>query len=418
MELCGLGNLIKFKMQKIYYFTNSYPYDLGEEWKTNELKTLRRKFDVIVVPFYSQTKKIATKKLKNISYAEPLFNDIQYVNLRKRFVSIIFSKYFYIFIKEFLLKKSFFNKKKFFSWIASSYKMLELSRNKKLKQIFHQIDNNDIFYFFWGRETSEILPVLKIKPKPKIVVRFHGYDLYEERNYNYIPYRKEQLKKIHTAIFVSKQGRNYLKKKYAKIKFEAKTFRLGTTFKGKSKISEDNVLRIFSCSSLIALKRVDLIAKAIVNLKFKVEWTHIGGGERLSEIENIIKNRPENIDVNLLGQVSSNMVKSFYVNNFADLFINVSTTEGVPVSVMEAMSAALPILATNVGGTSEIVSAENGKLLNVDLSSNILADEITAFYYLGKNKKIEQRQKSFQKYQKMCNAEILANELLHFLLSM
>ena len=55
----------------------------------------------------------------------------------------------------------------------------------------------------------------------------------------------------------------------------------------------------------------------------------------------------------------------FYRNNAINLFINLSDSEGIPVSIMEAMSFGIPCIATNVGGTSEIVvNGINGYLID------------------------------------------------------
>src|SRR6185312_11808262 len=43
----------------------------------------------------------------------------------------------------------------------------------------------------------------------------------------------------------------------------------------------------------------------------------------------------------------------------ADIFVLPSFIEGVPVSAMEAMAIGVPVIATNIAGTSELV--ENGK---------------------------------------------------------
>ena len=59
-----------------------------------------------------------------------------------------------------------------------------------------------------------------------------------------------------------------------------------------------------------------------------------------------------------------------------DLFINLSTSEGIPVSIMEAYSFGIPAIATNVGGTAELVSNKNGRLIDVTLDAIAIAKTI------------------------------------------
>jgi glycosyltransferase involved in cell wall biosynthesis len=56
----------------------------------------------------------------------------------------------------------------------------------------------------------------------------------------------------------------------------------------------------------------------------------------------------------------------YYQDFPVDVFVNVSSTEGVPVSIQEAISCGIPVIATAVGGNPEIVSEQNGILLSPD----------------------------------------------------
>jgi glycosyltransferase involved in cell wall biosynthesis len=47
----------------------------------------------------------------------------------------------------------------------------------------------------------------------------------------------------------------------------------------------------------------------------------------------------------------------------ADVFVNSSEFEGISLTILEAMAACLPVVATRVGGTPEIVSPETGVLV-------------------------------------------------------
>lgn len=44
--------------------------------------------------------------------------------------------------------------------------------------------------------------------------------------------------------------------------------------------------------------------------------------------------------------------------NMADAYILPSYNEGLPISILEAMSYSLPIISTNVGGIPEILKME------------------------------------------------------------
>ena len=174
-------------------------------------------------------------------------------------------------------------------------------------------------------------------------------------------------------------------------------------------------MRIFSCSSIIPLKRVNLIGEAVVKLSFPVKWIHIGGGKQLESIKKKFLNSPKNITICFTGQVNNKEVRKYFVDKPADLFINVSITEGVPISIMEAMSAGIPVFATDVGGTSEIVNSENGKLLPADLTPEYLAEQISNFYTYSDNIKFEFRKKAYNKFQEMCNGKLLAEQFADFL---
>jgi glycosyltransferase involved in cell wall biosynthesis len=72
------------------------------------------------------------------------------------------------------------------------------------------------------------------------------------------------------------------------------------------------------------------------------------------------------------GHLRVEEVLAWYRDHPVDVFVNVSSSEGTPVSVMEASSCAIPILATAVGGNREAVTARNGVLI----TSNPTDEEI------------------------------------------
>ncbi len=110
----------------------------------------------------------------------------------------------------------------------------------------------------------------------------------------------------------------------------------------------------------------------------KINWTHIGDGAQKNElIKYSQKNSPKNLSINFLGYIPS--VYEYYKNHPVDLFLNTSASEGIPVSIMEAQSCGIPVIATAVGGIPEIVSENFGALLSPDPSPDEIADGILTF---------------------------------------
>ena len=54
---------------------------------------------------------------------------------------------------------------------------------------------------------------------------------------------------------------------------------------------------------------------------------------------------------------------------------------------MEAMSCGIPVIATNVGGSSEIVNTDNGYLLSSNPLSIEVAESISTYYHLNLEEK-------------------------------
>ncbi len=65
----------------------------------------------------------------------------------------------------------------------------------------------------------------------------------------------------------------------------------------------------------------------------------------------------------------------YYSNHDIHLFINVSKSEGLPVSIIEAISFGIPVIATDVGGTREIVfDGKNGFLIKPELNAQEISE--------------------------------------------
>ena len=60
------------------------------------------------------------------------------------------------------------------------------------------------------------------------------------------------------------------------------------------------------------------------------------------------------VRVELRGRLPNAELLAEYGRRHFDLFVNVSSREGLPISIMEACGCGIPVLATDVGGVAEM----------------------------------------------------------------
>ena len=112
--------------------------------------------------------------------------------------------------------------------------------------------------------------------------------------------------------------------------------------------------------------------------------------EQLRQLAEEKLGKKQNVTYEFTGKLENIEVHKFYRDHYIDLFLNVSESEGLPVSIMEAMSYGIPAMATDVGATKEIVRKEE-LLLPKDLTPEELVEKIEWFHALPQSKQQEYR---------------------------
>lgn len=276
-------------------------------------------------------------------------------------------KYVLPIIKDLYVKKPSFSISLIRRVLSTCFELNYLASSKQYKKMLHDLQKDDVVYFYWGAGLNHLSVLLK--GKVKMVSRFHGFgDLWEDIYHDYVPFRAQIAKSLDKCVFISRLGEEYFLNRYPYANTE--THPLGSLDYGLPFAANANegILNILSCSTVYPLKRVDLIFRSINHYaKRKIKWTHIGGGETFDELVQIIKQeKREHLEITLLGHKTHGEVMDFLQNHYFDLFINLSTVEGVPVSIMEATSFNIPVIATNVGATSETVPDTVGVLVSAN----------------------------------------------------
>lgn len=383
-------------MKDIMLLTSEYPFGLKESYLSNEIYNCNCVNNLFIVPLFRESKikrNIVTDQAK-VKVIE-LENNDPNILIKKFYLFIsdknIWNEIFYILkSKNNILKKI---KKMVWFWNRAIEKYLQIEFYIRKNQIDLQ---HLVVYSYWMAEHAYIASKLKIKfQEIKAISRCHGYDLYEYRNeINYIPFRKQIFNYMDYIIPISNNGYSYITSKYKKInKNKIYTSLLGTKDYGYNLEYENDKLKIVSCSNLVDVKRVELIIESLMCItEFEVEWIHYGDGPRKEQLIKLCNNLPINVNYKFLGQINNEEIMKEYENQNFDLFLNVSSSEGLPVSIMEAQSKGIVVIATDVGGTSEIIDdGVNGFLLNKDFNVQDLSEILVKYKKLSYKHKIKMK---------------------------
>ena len=113
---------------------------------------------------------------------------------------------------------------------------------------------------------------------------------------------------------------------------------------------------------LTKIKGIDLfldLVKKINEIDKNQQFLIIGEGPYINDVKSAIKKFP----IKFFDQVAHDEMVRYY--NQCSIFMQTSRAEGLPTCVLEALSCEVPVIASNVGGTNEIVhEGKNGYLIN------------------------------------------------------
>lgn len=418
-------------MRLLFFVTDRYPYDNSETFIENEINIISEAFDrIYIIPSgLTANTSISRNVPDNVIVFPPANTDDLYAKGHvtklqritwslKHMVPWIIRSFF---TKTFIMEISSLAEKK----ELSIRKIISIVRTiaPDIRNVEHftsysnliEVDPCDEVYVYSYWLTSAVmLPEALINNKnvniKRIVARAHGYDLYEHRrNHNYIPLKKQIIEYVDNVSLISNAGKDYLSNQFPQCRSKFDVNYLGTKDYGIQKNASRNAFRIVSCASVIPLKRITRIVDALKIISdLNIEWVHFGAGDGLEKLKSYaemkLSNMP-NINYEFKGHIDNRGLMNIYKNDSFDVFINVSESEGLPVSIMEAISFGIPTIATDVGGTSEAVKENlTGVLLKKDFSDAELCQAIRYFASLTSDERENIRQKTRHYWQEHFSA--------------
>lgn len=364
-------------MKLLLLLTHSFPYDSGEEFLTEELAYAAGFDRIVVFPCCLTERSVRTKSLPEgaecfpfvrtplgrkarvrLAADPPVLREIAGMVRAGRFSAGRVHELFY-----------------FWKNAAEIYRGLktipELARADEI-----------LIYSYWFYDAAAAGAMLADDLKSRGVhvrqiSRAHGFDIHaERRKYGYLPMRGYLFSKEDQLFPCSEDGAAALRAQSPESAGKIRAEYLGTRDCGV-KYGGRKEFHVVSCSYMVEVKRLHLIVQALKNADFPVRWTHIGTGPLREQLLAAAASLPPNVTAEFPGGMENAAVMKYYASQEVSAFLNVSSSEGISVSIMEACSFGIPVVATDVGGTGEIVSdGENGYLLPADFCPERLLEKL------------------------------------------
>lgn len=402
-------------MKTLIFITSRFPYEPGEAFIDSEFPFLCSSFDRIILI----TKKISGGKLKPVprdvsvhrydpSSSWKEYSLIPFLVLRNINDIAALVKQELRFRREVQKEISAIQKLFLLKSIIKSLQLRDFIRNV----IKTEKPEGELFlYSYWMNVSANAICMLS-GLKATRISRAHRADLYEEEtDQKYLPLVSNTFRNLNAIFFISGHGRRYFEERYGLVNPKNIVSRLGVinAFPFSESLPEHDIYRIVSCSTLIRVKRVHLLIQALAKVKStrKISWCHFGEGPLKQELMDLAERTLGNlamIEYKFMGRVMNAEIMKFYSRNEVDILCNTSSSEGIPVSIMEAQSFGIPVIATDTGGTSEIVVKDTGILLPVNFEVSDLAQRIEYLLNLEPGEKIRMKKAIYDNWKRNFNA--------------
>ena len=269
-----------------------------------------------------------------------------------------------------------------YRWLKTIFTIYKLGKNKDL-----------IFVNGLGTETT----IANIFLKKKIIRKIVGDPVWE-RAYSKAKISESfdefQVKNYGFSISLQKKVRSFSIKKSDIVVTPSKhlkNFILNLGFKNKIEIINNGVfipeentniftndqINITIVSRLVSHKNIEKIIRAISDLNTSlINLNIIGDGPELNQLQNISLESNNKDNIIFHGKLNSDEINHIFLNS--DIYIQASNYEGLPHSLLEAMSYGIPVLCTPVGECKEILGNEDrGYILDLPVSKNNIKSKIS-----------------------------------------
>ena len=226
-----------------------------------------------------------------------------------------------------------------------------------------------VFYDYWFENSTVALALLRrFGHVRSAIARAHNFDVFDdEADGLTVPFRRFKALELDAVAPTSIAAARHLAARVPAARDKLHVHPLGVPDPGVVRVSDATpgaARLIVTCSSFAPYKRMAMVPEVFSHLDVPFRWVHIGDGPGRAEVEDLAERLLPQGTFEFLGQLRNNQVIDFYRSTPVAALLSVSSCEGLPVSMMEAQSYGIPIVATDVGGVREIVRPETGVLVS------------------------------------------------------
>ena len=208
-----------------------------------------------------------------------------------------------------------------------------------------------------------------------------SFDEFQVKNYGFsISFQKKvrsfSIKKSDIVVTPSQHLKNFIQNLGFKNKIEIINNGVFIPEENTNIFTNDQI-NITIVSRLVSHKNIEKIIKAISDLNSPlINLNIIGDGPELNQLQKISLESNNKDNIIFHGKLNRDEINHIFLNS--DIYIQASNYEGLPHSLLEAMSYGIPVLCTPVGECKEILGNEDrGYILDLPVSKNNIKSKIS-----------------------------------------
>ncbi len=377
-----------------------------------ELPWLLAHFDRVVLCSYYGVAEVTEPMPERIAVARPALGELR-AKLRAPF------------LPEFWRELNHLRKDRKFRPVAAAKLLMFTIRGLMLanwtQAVLHQEEDTTLYSFWMSYDGFAAALCKHRRPNVRAIARGHHFDINRDANpmnpYLMKRYLGEQLDAIYPISLDAVECLNACAELPA---HKLHMVMLGSaggeaTRRFPAPYYQDGVFRIVSCAAVIERKQIPVLIDALAMWgDGRVRWTHIGGGPDEAAVRAYAAQKLDanhDIEFEITGTVNREQVQRLYAAQPFDVFVNTSRSEGVPVSIMEAMHEGVLVVAPRINGIPELVDDTFGRLYEPEGGAQAVYAALAELRALPGKTVETMRQAAQARWNERCRSEKLLETL-------